>query len=168
VDLLGFVAGAAVSIPVAVYAPFLTDKIKQKRGERNRAESKKRRAQLEKERTQVNDWINDPHSFTRYLLGRILGITLTTAFITLAVGIITTFAQGYILYVDSTHPDQALLPEVLTAIETIPSFLGIIGTAVVIQLCVRTLRALKRVNTHEHYLARVDDQLASLKEESAP
>ena len=162
-DIVGVVVGAAFSIPVAIYAPLVTDMVKQRRGERNKVQAAKRRAQLEHERDQVTSWLSEPHTFTRYLLGRVLVITLMTAFTTLASGIFAAFVGGYGAYIDAARPDSALLPSVLSLISIAPTFIGVIGTVVVIQVCVRTLRSLKSVNRSEQYFAEVADQLFALK-----
>lgn len=162
--MLYFILGLVASIPVSVFSPFLTDRIKQNYSVRKQGPvGLRRRKTIEAELAEVSRMHSSPGSFSVFLLWRILKITLVSSVVALlpnafyAVSSVMTALS----YDDLLGTANSLAP-LASWVNAAASIAGILGTAIVVQLCVQTLRVYDRVKNFDSYREKVRQQLGWL------
>lgn len=157
-----FIVGILVSIPVSVFAPFLTSRVQQRLAERNSRLAYSRRQALEKELQEAEDLRANPVKFATFLLGRILVITLLSTVSTLIPSILTAVG-GFIV---ATKYDPASSDVGAYAIQnylySASSTLCAIAAVVIAPVCVSTLRKFNAVHRFGLYQQRREAELSRL------
>lgn len=163
---LYFIAGIIVSIPISIFSPFITDRIRQEISKRSIVQSKRLKVQLEHDLAQAAEWSSNPGLFTNFLLGRILLITLATAIVGLGTDVLSSLG-GSVAFLGSAIPgDNSGLFATSNLISSIASLLSAVGTIVIVQLCSRAFRVFNRVRNLDKFKEATEARLRSLRNTS--
>jgi hypothetical protein len=158
-----FILGAIISIPIAVFAPFITNRVQQRQGERNSRQAERRRQQLAAERAVIQRFAENPSTFTHYLLSRVLFITLVTSFTGLLPTFINLVANGIGAYAETTHTySLSGFFSIQQWLYTFGALFGIASAVIVIQLASRAIRMYKNVSNYDDYIERTDAEISRL------
>lgn len=157
-----FILGAVVSIPIAVFAPFVTSRVQQRQGERSSKQAAKRKQQLLEERAVITRFAANPGEFTHYLLSRVLFITLVTAFTGLVPALITAFAEGFGAYEATTRSFTPGFNSIEQWLFVLSALLGILSTVIIIGIASRAIRTYRNVSHANDYVKSVDTEISRL------
>jgi hypothetical protein len=142
-----FLIGLAFSIPVAILAPFATKWIEKYRSERSLVQAKVRRKKIEADIALISKYRDNPSLFNSYLVGRILLLTVITAFGTIG----STF-----FYTVEPLVGSYQVPQLMGGI------IGIIVAVYVIQIGMQALKIRQRVSRSDLFLEQANAELLSL------
>jgi len=152
-----FLIGLAFSIPVAILAPFATKWVEKYRSERSLTQAKIRRGQIEADIALITKYRDNPSFFNSYLIGRILLLTVITAFGTIG---------STIFYTVEPIIGSYQMPTV------VGGAVGILVAVFVIQIGMQTLKIRQRVLRSELFLTKANAELLRLtpppEEQSEP
>ena len=133
-----FLLGALVSVPISVFAPFLTQKYQQYRGTRNQHQARLRTRQLQAEFEQAQKMNEDAGLFASFLVGRILILTIVAAIGGLLSGLL--YAAATTLYQLNYCTGTVDLATPAGWINVSGGLVGVLVTVLTIQIGLRTLR----------------------------
>ena len=164
-----FVLGLAASIPIAIYAPFGTARLQQRRGERNRRAAARRREQLDAQRKEVTLFHENRDQFIEWLIHRLILIAFATAFTVIAPSLLAAIGNGIQTYqVSSGTGFSRFLSTVPNYFYLASSLAAVIASVYVVQICTRTTRVYKVVRNYDDYVSFVEDQLSRLQSTAPP
>lgn len=164
-----FVLGTVVSIPIAVFSPLLTRHLEKRLARSSGAVARRRRSTLQRDLELARTLRSDFQQYTRFALSRFLSITLISS----VLGILPAglFATASLFLATATNSEGFSAGNnhygIGMAIESAASFVEIVGAAVIVQLCVRTLRVMNNTRNFTAYEKTVTSQLADLADSAS-